>query len=435
MTNKILHKRSAIPGTSPSTTNLDLGELSINTNDGLVFMKKDSGTEEIVCINKAILTTKGDLYGFSTTASRLPVGVNGQALIVDSGEDLGVKWAEFADGYSYFTVWAEESATISAGSTEYAYGNGDDTPINSGIVIGIDCELFACGGEAEAGTGVNLEVIKNGASIAETGVFNSHTITNVTPVAFLAGDIINFRTKAVTSSGASCRPCAWFRVATIGQKGDQGAPGASGDIVWSGAWIAGTYSINDTVEYNGSSYVCTAATTEQPSLLASDWDLIASKGDIGPSGSTAPYVHLTILTAVNHGGSNGTVAYANWDGSEIHKDSGFTHSTSTNSSRVQVDTAGRYSLYFNIQCIEGGSARTTLMSHYRIDGTTVVIRGRQRNYSRGSGYGDLGVSMTTEVDLTSGQYIEVGTTVDDTDGTYTVNSIPAECELIMRKVA
>lgn len=38
------------------------------------------------------LTTKGDLYTYSTDNARLPVGTNGQVLKADSGETTGLKW-------------------------------------------------------------------------------------------------------------------------------------------------------------------------------------------------------------------------------------------------------------------------------------------------------------------------------------------------------
>ena len=44
------------------------------------------------------LTTKGDLYGFSTVDARLPVGADDQVLTADSSEALGVKWAAAASG-------------------------------------------------------------------------------------------------------------------------------------------------------------------------------------------------------------------------------------------------------------------------------------------------------------------------------------------------
>jgi len=40
------------------------------------------------------LTTKGDIFGFSNVNERLPVGSNGQILIVDDTESLGIKWAD-----------------------------------------------------------------------------------------------------------------------------------------------------------------------------------------------------------------------------------------------------------------------------------------------------------------------------------------------------
>lgn len=39
------------------------------------------------------LTTKGDLFGYSTLNARVPVGTNGQVLTADSAQALGLKWA------------------------------------------------------------------------------------------------------------------------------------------------------------------------------------------------------------------------------------------------------------------------------------------------------------------------------------------------------
>jgi hypothetical protein len=38
------------------------------------------------------LTTKGDLYGYSTVNARIPVGTDGYALLADSSQTLGVRW-------------------------------------------------------------------------------------------------------------------------------------------------------------------------------------------------------------------------------------------------------------------------------------------------------------------------------------------------------
>lgn len=44
------------------------------------------------------LTTKGDIYGYSTTNDRLPVGTDGYVLTADSTQSLGIKWASGGGG-------------------------------------------------------------------------------------------------------------------------------------------------------------------------------------------------------------------------------------------------------------------------------------------------------------------------------------------------
>lgn len=44
MTNKILIKQSATPGSVPTESDLDWGELALNTADGVVYLKYDDGT-------------------------------------------------------------------------------------------------------------------------------------------------------------------------------------------------------------------------------------------------------------------------------------------------------------------------------------------------------------------------------------------------------
>jgi hypothetical protein len=43
MTSRVLNKRSAVPGKVPTTAQIDLGELAINTRDGKLFLKRDNG--------------------------------------------------------------------------------------------------------------------------------------------------------------------------------------------------------------------------------------------------------------------------------------------------------------------------------------------------------------------------------------------------------
>src|SRR6056300_1541334 len=60
MAQTIKLKRTSVQGKTPTTSNLDLGELAINTYDGRIFFEKDvDGTLSI----QEILTTDSDVTG------------------------------------------------------------------------------------------------------------------------------------------------------------------------------------------------------------------------------------------------------------------------------------------------------------------------------------------------------------------------------------
>lgn len=60
----------------------------------------------------------------------------------------------------------------------------------------------------------------------------------------------------------------------------------SSGIEWKGAWSAGTYTKNQAVENDGTAYIVnTTSTTEEPSLSATDWDLLTAKGETGSAGT------------------------------------------------------------------------------------------------------------------------------------------------------
>ena len=92
MANKLQLKRSAVPGKVPTTADLQLGEIAINTYDGKAYMKKNvSGVESIVLL---VGSGSGDVTGpasaadnaiarFDTTSGKLIQ--NSSATIDDSG--------------------------------------------------------------------------------------------------------------------------------------------------------------------------------------------------------------------------------------------------------------------------------------------------------------------------------------------------------------
>lgn len=92
MANKVQLKRSAVPGKVPATTDIDLGEIAINTYDGKAYIKKNvSGTESIVPLGGA---GSGDVTGPNSSTDNAVArfdGASGKiiqnsaAIIDDSG--------------------------------------------------------------------------------------------------------------------------------------------------------------------------------------------------------------------------------------------------------------------------------------------------------------------------------------------------------------
>jgi len=81
----------------------DIGDLNNVNTAGLAdndILKYDSATSSFVAEPDRIanhLTTKGDLLGFSTTETRVPVGINGTVLTADSTGTYGVAWTAGGD--------------------------------------------------------------------------------------------------------------------------------------------------------------------------------------------------------------------------------------------------------------------------------------------------------------------------------------------------
>jgi len=68
MANTIVLKRSSTPGKVPTTSQLALGEIGINTHDGLIYIKKDDGTASVVQIGGITsVNTKTGSVVLSTT--------------------------------------------------------------------------------------------------------------------------------------------------------------------------------------------------------------------------------------------------------------------------------------------------------------------------------------------------------------------------------
>jgi len=88
-------------------------------------LSKTSGTNMdftwVTPTDQTPLTTKGDLFTFSTVDARLGVGTNGHVLTADSTQSTGIKWAAPAGGGKVLqVVYANYSTATTNTTTTYA---------------------------------------------------------------------------------------------------------------------------------------------------------------------------------------------------------------------------------------------------------------------------------------------------------------------------
>jgi hypothetical protein len=190
------------PGSFTEITNIGTGGSVVQSVNGQVgptitFTGGSSGftfnasSSTITLVSP--LTTKGDLYAWSTAGTRLPVGVNGDVLTADSGETTGLRWVTpgtgvgtvtsvsvvTANGLAGTVATATTTPAITLSTTITGVLKGDGTTISAASSSDI---LTAVGviGPANGGTGV----ANNAAStITISGNFaTTFTVTNTTGV-------------------------------------------------------------------------------------------------------------------------------------------------------------------------------------------------------------------------------------------------------------
>lgn len=176
MANKILIKRSNVSGQTPSTGQLDLGELAINTYDGRLYAKKNDGTAAIVDLTQngpiRLLGDASSTYVFdqSTYTSNVTLTLN--TVNPDVGTFGGIATGVIT--VPQITVDAKgriTSVTTSTFNTVGELGTMSSQNANSVAITGGTIDGTTIGGTtAAAGTFTDLTVennltLENGATV------------------------------------------------------------------------------------------------------------------------------------------------------------------------------------------------------------------------------------------------------------------------------
>ena len=105
------------------------GTATVATAGSLILPQNDAGILYFTSASTAIfydyiqtgaaspLTTKGDLYGYSTSDTRIPIGANATVLTADSTETLGLKWATPAAPANSYALINTGGTSLSGSTT------------------------------------------------------------------------------------------------------------------------------------------------------------------------------------------------------------------------------------------------------------------------------------------------------------------------------
>jgi len=114
------------------------GTATVATAGSLILPQNDAGILYFTATGAAIfydyiqagavspLTTKGDLYTFSTSDARLGVGANNTVLTADSAEATGLKWATPAGGGANWSLLNSGGTSLSGSATTISGISGKD---------------------------------------------------------------------------------------------------------------------------------------------------------------------------------------------------------------------------------------------------------------------------------------------------------------------
>lgn len=152
MAQTIKIKRSATGGSIPSTTDLELGELAINTFDGILYAKKNDGTTD------SIVTLSGGGSGGSYTAGP-GIDITGNIISSDvrSAGD-GTITVQLGDGMGGFVSIPPNAVNWVLTSNGSMPPTWEPVPVSGGTVKSIDIHS-------------NVGLAFNGGPITDTGFF------------------------------------------------------------------------------------------------------------------------------------------------------------------------------------------------------------------------------------------------------------------------
>ena len=291
MAQTIKLKRSSVSGNTPSTSDLELGEVAINTYDGKMFIKKNDGSDSIVEI--------GGSSGTVTEAFKT-ISVSGQNNVVaDSATDTLTLVAG-----SNMTITTNQSGdTITFASSG---GGGSQNLFSTFAVSGqnnvvadstTDTLTFV------AGSGITLTTDNSADSITIAATASAITVQDEGSALSTAATTLNFVGAGVTASGTGATK-------TITISGGGGSQNVFSNIGVSGQGTIQADSTTDTLTFEAGSGISLATDTTNDKLTITATGGAASVANAASSIKEFKYDITTSTTTLTGSDANSnTLAY------------------------------------------------------------------------------------------------------------------------------
>ena len=189
------------------------GTATVNTAGSLIVPQYDGGVLYFTSASAAIyfdfvqagavspLTTKGDLYTFSTSDARLPVGTNGYILVADSAEATGLKWAAAGGGGKVLQVVNATYSTIATSSTSTFVDSGLTATITPTLATSKILVIAFLDSQKENTSWMKARLLRGATSIST--INNQVGYTNTTATVNVGSVGITYQDSPATTSATT----------------------------------------------------------------------------------------------------------------------------------------------------------------------------------------------------------------------------------------